>query len=185
MTTTPPKTSDKIITIATLGLLGLAVAQGGFVLYKVSAKAPAQTLPLPPDALDMRGKVFPALDAIQPVAGASLAHEQQAPTTIVAFLRTTCPACNSAKPTLEAMKRKYGDKLGFVAIYGEPKKTVAAYNAKLPRFVDAKKTLAKQLKIDGVPTFYAVQNGKVKYQMIGWSPEVGNDLEALAKGGSK
>ena len=175
---------DRLVTLATVAMLGLAVAQGGFVAYRLATPSTARTAgaTLPPDTKDFRGKPLPALTSLNGLNGAAIKNETAAPVTIVALVRTTCAACNLAKPTLEALKSKYGDQVGVVAVFAEDRATVQAYGATYPTFVDAQGSVFEAFDVKSVPQFLVVRDGKVVDQKVGYSPEIGQELEAVAKG---
>jgi|GEM_PF-4866506 len=175
---------DRLITVAALSLMGLAVAQGGYVAYRLMStpSGTAARSSLPPDAKDFRGRPLPSLASLRGLNGAAVARETSAPVTIVAMLRTTCPACNVAKPVLESLKAEYGDRVGVVGVFAEDAGVVEQYGATYPSFVDADRKVWDALGVRSVPQFLVVRDGKVVDQIVGYSPEVGQDLEAVAKG---
>jgi thiol-disulfide isomerase/thioredoxin len=120
---------------------------------------------------------------VTPVDGCSLEAELRAPTIIVAFLMTACPACNNAKPTLEALKRENRETLGLIGIFAESAEAVENYQASYPRFLDSDRAVFDTVGAVSVPTILVAREGKIVYHSVGWSPEVGKRLEAFVREG--
>lgn len=176
--------TDRLMTVAIIVILTLTLVQGAWLAYTFFIKPRLSANTLPVNITDLRGQPLPSLEALVPVADASLAKELEAPTTIVAFLLTTCPACNSAKPTLEALKRENPESLGFIGIFAESDEAVYSYDATYPRFLDTDREVFSAFGATSVPMILVVRDGKIISQTVGWSQEVGKKLTTLvSKGG--
>lgn len=174
---------DRLITIAIYVMLTIAIIQGAWIGYSFWIKPKVDAASLPPNVTDMRGEALPSLASLIPVDAYSVETELQAPTTIVAFLLTTCPACNNAKPTLEALKQENPATLGFIGIFAESAEVVHNYQASYPRFLDTDRVVFDMLGAVSVPTILVAREGEIVYHSVGWSPEVGKRLEAFVKEG--
>lgn len=178
--------SDRLITIAILVMLALALIQGAWLGYTFVVKPKLQAsadLPLPDNVTDLRGQPLPSLAGLTPVEGYSLEAELQKPVTIVAFLLTTCPACNDAKPTLEALEQENPESIGFIGIFAESDGAVQNYDATYPRFLDPSRDVFDNFGAASVPMILVAQEGVVIHQTVGWSPEVGRRLRIAISGG--
>jgi len=175
--------SERFISIAIGILLVLSLAQGSWVGYRLWIEPRIQAsadFPLPSEVRNLRGEPLPSLAALTPVKNYSLDAELQAPTTIVAFLLSNCPACQRAQPTLAALKKAHPETLGMVGIFAEPVEAIAAYETGYPRFVDPDRTVFDVFRAVHTPMFLVVRDGQVIYQAVGWSEEIGKQLESYA-----
>lgn len=177
------KRSERLLTVAIFVLLVLSIVQASWVGYVIWIKPKVDAASLLPNVADLRGEDLPSLASLTPVNGYSLEAELRAPTIIVAFLMTTCPACNSAKPTLEALKRENPEALGFIGIFAESAEAVEKYQASYPRFLDLDRIAFDTVGAVSVPTILVAREGKIVYHSVGWSPGVGKRLEAFIREG--
>lgn len=176
--------TDRLVTIAIVTILVLTLAQAGWLGYAFLLRPRIEANRLPPSVTDLRGASLPSLHGLTPVGAASLESELQAPVTVVAFLLTTCPACNNAKPTLEALKRENPETVGLVGIFAESDEAVANYPAQYPRFIDSDREVFDAFGATSVPMILVARDGEVVSQTVGWSPEIGRRLSRLvAEGG--
>lgn len=170
------------MTVATVTMLIFAVGIMGWLGYSklvAPRQAADQFFEL---AVDLRGGELPDLKALAPVAAASVERELGNDTTIVAFLMTTCPACNRARPTLEELGGLEG--VGVVTVFAEAPETVEAYATSLPRFTDAGREVFEAFGASSVPMILVARDGKVVSQTIGWSPAIERQLRTSIAGGS-
>jgi thiol-disulfide isomerase/thioredoxin len=85
---------------------------------------------------------------------------------LIEFWRTWCGACKRAVPKLNSFHEKYGKELVVIAVTGQPKETVEAYDGpemKYFRAIDAPGTLTEEE--DAVKDQGATEE---KYRVWGW-----------------
>lgn len=172
--------NDRFLTVVIWVVLVLALFQGTLVIYREwGPRNSLTTFTLPPDVPDWRGERLPELSSLLPIEQASYQNELSNPVTIIAFLRTSCPACTEAKPALEAMRRTNLN-TGIIGVFAEPEDVVHNYQAAYPSFVDSTGLVFDAFGVTSIPMFLIVRDGRVVEQVVGWSPAVGKRLEALA-----
>lgn len=175
--------ADRLITVAIVTILVLTLAQASWLGYAFLLRPRIEANRLPPSVTDLRGASMPSLAGLTPVGSASLEAELNMPVTLVAFLLTTCPACNNAKATLEAFKRENPETVGLVGIFAESDEAVASYPAQYPRFVDSDREIFDVFGATSVPMILVLREGEVVSQTVGWSPEIGRRLSRVVTEG--
>src|SRR6266516_3987255 len=73
---------------------------------------------------------------------------------LIDFWATWCGPCRKAIPELNALHKKFGDKLVVIGISAEPEKTVASFtNPKIEYFsaIDTKGQTEKAVEVKGIP----------------------------------
>jgi thiol-disulfide isomerase/thioredoxin len=175
--------ANRLTTVGIAIILLLTLVQSVWLGYTFLVRPKLEANRLPAAVTDFRGKALPSLEALVPVADASLSRELEAPVTVVAFLLTTCPACNSAKPTLEALKQDNKETVGLIGIFAESDEAVANYEADYPLFLDSDREVFSAFSATSVPMILVEKDGKVVSQSVGWSPEIGKRLRAVVGNG--
>lgn len=175
------KRSEKLITLAIVVMLAIALAQAGWMIYTFFVAPRIEIGQLQANMLDLRGQSIPDLSSLLPIGEASVENELNAPMTVIAFLLTTCPACNAARPTLEALRQENPAKIGFIGIFAELLEIVRDYSATYPKFLDPNREIFDIFGANSVPKLVIVREGRVIEQFVGWSPVIGRNLSSLVK----
>lgn len=175
-------TAERISNFAVLLLLTLAALQGTYIIYRINN--PSIMNALPTGVKNFKGQSLPDLNNLLAVSSKdSIQNELNHRTILVAFLNPQCSSCKEANPSLKLIANKYNSKVGLVAMFGVDGQDVVDYDLNFPKFFDKDRKILDSMKLMATPTFFIQRDGKVVYQFVGWTDQVGKDIEkVLSKG---
>lgn len=172
---------ERLVTIATIIVLvataGVATWLAYFVLIRPSVAIPQ----LPSNVIDLRMKPAPELPELIDPLGDRVSVDLAQERVVVAFLLTTCPACNRAKPVLDELWLE--GKAGVVGIFAESDQAVNGYTTQFPRYNDPSRESFEAFGALTLPAIYVLKNGVVVAQTSGWAPNIERSVRASVNGG--
>lgn len=172
---------DRLLTAAILAVLVLTIAVGAWLVYFMFVRPSIAVPQLPNNVVDLRTKPMPGLASLTEVSGADLPTELTRENLLVAFLLTTCPACNLARPVLDELWLE--GNVGVVGIFAESSEAVESYNTRFPRFNDQGREVFEAFGALTLPAVYIVRDGTIIEQTAGWSTGIEKIVRASIKGG--
>lgn len=171
---------ERLVTVATIVVLAATLGLGAWLAISFVWPSLIKA-ELPTNVVDLRMKAAPELPELTGFQGGKLSEDLAREHVIVAFLLTTCPACNLAKPVLDELW--LGGEIGVVGIFAESEEAVSAYSTQFPRYNDPSRGTFEAFGALTLPAIYVVDSGVVTAQSAGWAPSIERSLRASAKGG--
>ena len=173
--------SDRALTVAIIVVVAATIGMTSWLVYFALIRPHIASPELPANVVDLRGRPAPEVHGLTAVHGGDLAAELRREKVVIAFLLTTCPACNRAWPVLDDLWG--GGELGVVGIFAESEAAIEGYATRFPRFTDPSRSAFDAFEALTLPAIYTLRDGRVEGQTVGWSPSIERTLRTFAKGG--
>ena len=170
---------DGVLNLVIALMIALTLGVGGWLVYQLASRQSLRASLLPVNAMDFRGKEAPHLYLLEDSNNPGILRALEQDRVLLAFLLTSCPACNLAKPLLDELALE--EDVGVIGIFAESEEAVSGYLTNFPRFNDPERILFDEYRATSVPAVFVLERGVIVEQTVGWPAAIGNTLRHHTK----